>query len=345
MALRKVVVNMSEQRVRNEDIWPRVDAAYSFISCKTEDELIAATQDADAIVTHIQPPPFTRRVIGCLRRCRLISNMATGYDNIDVEAATEQGICVASGGDWCSEEVSDHALALLFACARKVVRLDRALRDKNRSTRFEKAISDRSIEAISEFVSPILPLKGQVLGIVGLGRIGRLMAPKARGIGLRVVTFDPYLPAEAFSELDVPSVTFEELLAQSDFVSLNCPLTAETRHMIGAEQLRAMKQTAYLINCARGELVDEGALYEALMEGSIAGAGLDALVHEPIALDDPLLTLENVVVTPHISFYSEQSRQGLVQTASENLVRIFSGEWPKWLVNPEVKDRFTEKFG
>ena len=344
MALRKVVVNMSVARVWNKDIWPKIDAEYSFVSCDTENELIAATQDADAIVTHIKPPGFTRKVIDNLKKCRLINNMATGHDNIDVEAATEHGICVASGGDWCIEEASDHAIALLLTCARKVARFDRVLREKNRSAQFERAIRERSIGGIAEFVSPIFPLKGQTLGIIGLGRIGRLIAAKVRGFSLRIIAFDPFLPSEMFSELDVASVTLHELLAQSDFVSLNAGLTAETYHLIGIEQLKKMKQTAYLINCARGELVDEEALYQALKEGYIAGAGLDVVSNEPIDLDHPLLTLENVVITPHLGFYSEYSGQRLLQIASDNLILILNGEWPKWFVNPEVKEKFLEKF-
>ena len=194
MALRKVVVNTTEARVSNKDLWPDVDAEYSFVSCMTENELIAATQDADAIVTHIKPPAFTRNVIASLKKCRFINNLATGYDNIDVQAATEHGICVANAGDWCVEEASDHVMALLLTCARKVARLDRALRERNRRVEFDSAVRERSIEAIAKFVSPIFPLRGQTLGIVGLGRIGRQIVPRAKGFGLKVIAFRP-LPA------------------------------------------------------------------------------------------------------------------------------------------------------
>lgn len=331
MARRKVVLNWTSVPF-GEEFWRKIDAEYSVISCNTEDELIAATKDADAILTTIRPPHFTRKVVGNLKKCRLIHNMATGYEGIDVKAATEQGICVANAGDWAAEEVSDHTMALLLACARKIARFDRTLRERKR-------------ERIRELLSAIVPLRGQTLGIIGLGTIGRLIVPKAKGFGLKVATFDPYLSARAVHELGVESVTLDELLSQSDFISLNAPLTPETRNLIGMEQLKKMKPTAYLINCARGEIVDEEALYEALSKGYIAGAGLDVVRNEPITVDNPLLTLENVLVTPHTGYYSEYSVPKLMQRASEHLTQIFGGEWPNWLVNPEVKERYLEKFG
>ncbi len=344
MALRKVVINTSETRIRDEKKWPDIGAEYSFVSCVTEDELTATMQNADAIVTHIKPPAFTRNVIASLKKCRLINNLATGCDNIDIQAATDHGVCIASSGDWCVEEASDHVMALLLTCARKVARLDRVLRGGKGRAELDSAVREKSVEAIARFVSPISPLRGQTLGIIGLGRIGRQITPKAKGFGLKVIAFDPYLPPEVFSELGVTSVTLDELLAQSDFVSLNTGLTAETRHLIGTKQLRKMKPTAYLINCARGELVDEDALCQALEEGYIAGAGLDVVTVEPIPLDHPLLNLENVVLTPHIGFYSEQSGPRRLQIVFDNLARIFNGEWPIWFVNPEVKEKYLEKF-
>jgi len=177
-----------------------------------------------------------------------------------------------------------------------------------------------------------------------LGRIGQQIVPKAKGFGLKVIAFDPFLSPEVFSELNVTSVTFDQLLTQSDFVSLNTGLTTETRNLIGMEQLRKMKRTAYLINCARGELVDEAALCQALEKGYIAGAGLDVVTVEPVALDHPLLKLENVVITPHIGFYSEHAGPRRLQIVFDNLTRIFNGEWPIWFVNPEVKEKFLKKF-
>ncbi len=338
MTRRKVVINVSRPQrkdknlFQNNDLWSKIDAEYSVVMCKTEDELISNFQDADAVITNEEPPNVTQRVIASLKKCRLIHNTATGYENIDVKAAIECGICVSNAGDYSIEEVSDHVMALLLACARKVVRLDRAIREGQR------------LEEMEEFLSPMLPLNEQTLGIIGLGKIGRCIIPKAKGLGLRVIAFDSYLAPEIFRELGVESVTLDELLRQSDFVSLNAPLTATTHHLIGMEQLKVMKPMAYLINCARGEIVDEKALYNTLSEGYIAGAGLDVVTDEPIDADNPLLKLENVVITPHIGYYSDAMFPKQLQIIFEHLEQIFNEKWPTWLVNPEVKEKYLQRW-
>jgi D-3-phosphoglycerate dehydrogenase len=300
----------------------------------TEDEIISAAADADAVV--IGHEPYTSRVMNSLSSCRLMSTPKTGYDNIDVAAATAAGVCVSCVAGVSSEEVSDHAMALLLACARKIVRLDKAVR----------AGVWRSIHGpeMEEIWQGIVPLREQTLGLIGFGQIARAMVPKAKGFGLRVLAYDPYVPAEVMAEVGVEALELDRLLRQSDFVSLHCALTPENRHIMGAEQFKLMKPTAYLINTGRGALVDEEALYNALASGEIAGAGMDVMEVEPVKLDNPLLKLDNVVVTGHSGHYSDIAIANIRQRPVEDVSRIMSREWPRGWINPEVKEKYVARW-
>ncbi len=300
------------------------------VPCNTEDEVITATRDADAIITLLQP--YSRRVIEKLEKCKLIFNAGTGFDTIDVEAATEHGICVSHPGDYCMEEVSDHAIALLFALARKITRLDRAVRE-GKWDAFEKR------EIRGKILPPVFQVRGQTLGLIGLGRIGRMIADKAKGFGLRVIAFDPYVSQEVFKQMNVEPVTLEHLLETSDFVSIQASFSPGARHMLGIEQFRKMKPTAYVINVGRGAFIDQPALYDALSSGYIAGVGLDVTEEEPagIGAEHPLLTLDNVIITAHSAYYSEQSWDKYKQRIYEAVASIVNGQWPEWVINPEVK--------
>jgi len=301
----------------------------------TEDEIISTTGDADAVVCVLEP--YTRRVINNLKSCRLITTAKTGYGNIDITAATEAGICVSRVPAASAEEVSDHAMALLLSCARKVLRLDKAVRTGEW----------HSVHGpeMGEMWYGIMPIRGQTLGLIGFGLIPRALVPKAKGFGLKILAHDPYVPTEAMNEMGVEAVELNRLLQESDFVSVHAALTSENRHMLGAEQFKRMKSTAHLINTARGALVDEEALYEALTKGEIAGAGLDVTEVEPTKLDNPLLKLDNVVFTAHSGHYSDISAQTYRQRPVEDVTRIMAGEWPRGLVNPEVKERYTVRWG
>jgi len=305
--------------------------------CNTEDEIITAAQDADAIITLMQP--YSRRVIENLEKCKLIFNAGTGFDTIDVQAATDKGICVASPGEYCTEEVAEHAIALLLACARKITRLDRAVRAGKWSA-FEKR------EIRGQILPPVFQWKGQTLGLIGLGRIGRAIVPLAKGVGLTVIAYDPYVPSSIFKQMDVESVTLEHLLETSDFVIIAASFSAGAKHMMGIEQFQKMKPTAYLINTARGSFVDEKALYTALSEGYIGGAALDVVDAEPECMppDHPLLTLDNVIVTAHSAYYSEQSSAEYKKRIYEAVASIVNGKLPDWLINPEVKENFWKKW-
>ncbi|MFH1624811.1 MAG: C-terminal binding protein [Pseudomonadota bacterium] len=304
--------------------------------CNTEQEIIAAASDADAVLTVLQP--FGRKVIEKLTRCKLIHCIGIGYDGIDVKAATEYGICVSTPADYCLEEVSDHTMALILACSRKIVRLDKAVR-------LGKWDSAEKREIRTELWPPMFRLRGQTLGLIGFGNIPRTLVHKGKGFGMRVVAFDPYVAPEIGVEYGVELVELDYLLRTSDYVSCHAALIPETQHLLGLEEFRKMRSTAYLINTARGGIIDEKALCTALSRGYIAGAGLDVLEIEMVAADHPLLEFDNVILTPHSAHYSEYSALEIRRRPFEEMARVIDGKWPRCLLNPEVKEKFVLRWG
>jgi D-3-phosphoglycerate dehydrogenase len=306
--------------------------------CTTEEELISACSKADAVIAvGIRITPgyvFSPRVIENLNKCRLIALTSIGYDNVDIATATEKGVCVANVPYYCLEEVSDHAMALILACARKFYQLFPDIKNGKWSTQADYLSA----------LKPLHRLSGQTLGLIGFGNIARNLVPKAKAFGFRIIAYSPRVPNVLFRKLKVESVELDRLLKESDFVSMHTALTTETKYMMGLEQFKKMKPTAYFINTARGELVDEKALYTALSEGLIAGAGLDVLNPEPPSPDNPLLKLDNVLITGHFAYYSEESREELFRWPWEEVARVLQGEWPHGLVNPQVKERFRVKW-
>ena len=255
-----------------------------------------------------------------MKRCRIISRFGIGVDNVDLAAATSAGIVVTKVPDYCLDEVSDHAVALLLAAVRKI------------------PLSNAHVHAgrwEMKAVVPIHRLRGTVLGLVGFGRIPQLVAPKAQSFGMRVVACDPFVPEEVFAREGVERVDFADLLKQSDYVSIHTPLLPETRGLFNDDVFRQMKRGAYLVNTARGPIVDEMALARALDEGRLAGAALDVMPQEP-PVGSPLLGRDNVIITPHTSFYSEESLLDLQRKAAEEVVAVLSGRPPRNPVNPEV---------
>jgi D-3-phosphoglycerate dehydrogenase len=228
-------------------------------------------------------------------------------------------------------------MTLLLACARKIVRLDKMVRAGG-----WRVFHGREMQAMWRGISQI---RGQTLGLIGFGAIPKAMVPKAKGFGMRILAYDAYLSAEAVKKEGVEPVGFDRLLKESDYVSVHAPLTPETRHMLGLAQFKMMKPTAYFINTARGPVVDEGALYTALTEGYIAGAGLDVLEAEPVKMDNPLLKLDNVIITGHSAFYSDQMWAEQSRIPAQEVGRIMSGEWPKGWLNPEVEEKYIARWG
>jgi D-3-phosphoglycerate dehydrogenase len=300
------------------EVVSRVGAELKLAPSPSPEGLLEVARDADAILATYAK--VTAEVIQQLTRCRIISRFGIGVDNLDVAAATSKGIVVTRVPDYCMDEVSDHAMALLLAVVRKI------------------PFSNSGVQAgrwSAASVVPIHRMRGRTLGLVGFGRIPQVVAPKARALGLKVVAYDPYVPKDAFAKAGVGQVGFDELVATSDYISLHCPLTPETTHLFNAQVFSRMKPGAYLVNTGRGPLIDETALAAALDKGQLAGAALDVLEKEPPA-GSPLLGRDNVILTPHTAFYSEESLVELQTKAAEEVVRVLRGEAPKNPVNPEV---------
>ncbi len=295
----------------------------------TEDELVRVCSDPDVVALLIGPnAQITRRVIEAMPNLKILSRLGIGINNIDVAAATARGIPVSVVPDYCISEVADHALAFILAFARRIIPLSQAVK---------AGLWTRERSEIPRVRTPMSRLSQLTLGIVGAGRIGSALATRASALGMRVIVYDPYLAKEAAAKLAVELVDFDRLLAESDFISLHAPLTPETAHMFTLDAFRKMKPTAYLINNARGGLVDENALYTALSEGYIAGAGLDVTDPEPPRADNPLLKLDNVLITGHSSWYSEEAVAELRKKSVAAVVTVLKGGWPPTLANPEVK--------
>lgn len=322
----KFKVVITDHRFANiqtqEAVLSDIDAALVVGQAKTEEEIIEIARDAHGIL--VARSTITAKVIQALQRCKVLVRYGVGVDNIDVPAATQKGIMVCNVLDYCVEEVADHALALIFSLARKVV------------------FSARRVQAGEWSIQNLKPLKrisGQTLGVVGYGRIGKMLAKKASAVGFRVIVHDPFVGKIGSEDRGILFVSLESILKESDFVSLHTPLTAETREMINDENIRKMKPTAAIVNVSRGALIDEDALVRALQEKRLAGAGLDVLVSEAANPGDPLQTMEQVIVTSHTAFYSEEAIEELQRKAAQKVVSALSGQIPEPLVNPEVLEK------
>jgi D-3-phosphoglycerate dehydrogenase len=273
------------------------------------EDIVEAAKDADAIlVTYAK---LTGDLLRQLNKCKAIGRFGIGVDNIDLEVAGELGIAVNYVPDYCFDEVSDQAMALLIAMARKIVR------------------ANSLVQAGRWEVPPLVPirrLRGQVVGLVGFGNIPRIMTPKAQAFGFEVIAYDPYASADLFAKHNVRSVSMDELLAKSDFISVHAPLTPQTRGLLNAAAFKKMKNTAVVVNTARGPLIDEKDLIAALDAGEIGGAGLDVVETEPLPADSPLLGRDNVILAPHTAFYSVEALEELQTKAAADVARVLSGE-------------------
>ncbi len=295
----------------------RVDAELTLASEPTAEGILEVAADADALlVTYGQ---INADVIAGLNNCKAIGRFGIGTDNIDIGAAAEKGIVVTYAPVYCLDEVSDHAMALLLSVARKIPYAN-------------KLVADGRWEMPA--VVPIARLRGNTLGLLGLGNIPQQIVGKAQAFGMNVIAADPYCPDEVFQRLNVAKVGFDGLLARSDYISVHAPLTPETEKMFNMDAFKKMKNTAFLINTARGPLVDTAGLAAALDAGEIAGAGLDVLPSEPPAADDPIVGRDDVVLTPHTGFYSEDALLDLQTTVASDVAAVLAGEEPKYPVKP-----------
>jgi D-3-phosphoglycerate dehydrogenase / 2-oxoglutarate reductase len=316
--------------VVTDHVFPHLDAETELLAAAghelrfggnihTPEEVVAAAAEADGILNCYAPIPAD--VIRSLSRCRVIARYGIGLDTIDIAEATAKGIVVTNVPDYCIDEVSDHALALILALVRRVV------------------VLDRSVRAGGWDLAPARPvhrLRGRTLGLVGFGRIARRLAEKTAAIGFRTIAYDPYVSADAMASAGVEAGDLDSVLAESDVVSIHAPLTEGSRHLIGLPELRRMKPGAFLVNTSRGPLVDLDALRAVMEQGHLAGAGLDVLETEPPDPDDPLLRHPGVVVTPHAAFYSEEATVEQQRKAAEQVVAALAGETPVYAVNAEA---------
>ena len=294
-----------------------------------EDTLVELAKDVDGILTCFAK--VTERVVRAAEKCVVIGRYGVGVDNIDVDTATELGIAVTYVPDYCIPEVSDHVMAMLLAWNRRIVFFDRATKTKGWGT--------------AGLGMRIMRLEGKKLGIVGFGRIGRAVADRARAFGLQVLVADPFITAEAAQDAGAVKMELPELLAESDFVTLHSPLIPQTQGLMGKDEFAAMRPDTFLINAARGGLIDEDAMYDALTSGQIAGAGLDVLVDLDPPLDHRISQLPNVIVTPHTAFFSQEAVLELEERAAGEVVSVFQGKMPDNLVNPGVLGHSRQKLG
>ena len=300
------------------EVWPNPEPP-------PREELLRRAAGADALLT-LLTDRIDAALLDAAPRLRIVSNMAVGYDNIDLKAASARGVLVSNTPGVLTETTADFAFALLLAAARRVVEGDRLARGGGWRTWHPSFLLGQDVH-------------GATLGIVGLGAIGQAIARRARGFDMSLLYVDRQRRAELEAELEARFVPLETLLRESDFVSLHVPLTAETRHLIGHRELSLMKPSAILINTSRGGVVDQTALYQALASRAIAGAGLDVAEAEPVPAGDPLLDLDNLTLTPHVGSASVATRARMADMAADAILCVLRGERPANLVNPGAAPR------
>jgi len=324
MAKYKVVV--TDDRYKNYDeekkVLNEIDAELVVADCKTKEEVLEVCMDADGILCNLAPMPA--EVIEKLNKCKIISRYGVGYDNVDAKACTKKGIYLSNVPDYCAEEVSDQALALLMCCARKVARRDAQVR----KGMWNIGSSD-----------PIYRIAGKTFAFMGFGMIGKCLYRKIKGLNFsKIMIFDPYLDENTIKSFGAEKVDFETALKEADFISIHMPLNEKTRSIINKEALSLLKKTAIIINTSRGPLIDEEALIGTLKEGRINCAGLDVHNKEPLDRDNPLMSLENCVLTDHVGWYSEESMDELKRKAAENVRDVLLCREPKYKVN-DIKSK------
>jgi glyoxylate reductase len=285
--------------------------------------VIEKAKNVDALASLLSDK-IDAEVFNAAPKLKIVAQLAVGFDNIDIAEATRRGIYVTNTPEVLTDTTADFAWALLMAVARRVAEADKYVRTGQWKVSWHPAmLAGRDVHSAT-------------IGIVGAGRIGYAVAKRAKGFDMKILFYDVVPRPEIEKDLGAKKVDMDTLLKESDFVSIHVPLMKETHHLINAEKFKLMKKTAYLINNSRGPVVDEKALYEALKKGQIAGAGLDVFEHEPTPLDNPLLKLDNVVVAPHISSASLETRSKMAEMVAENLIAFFQGKKPPNLVNPDV---------
>lgn len=297
--------------------------------CATQEQMIGAAREADVVLVQ-SVREVTGEVIAGLDRCRCIVRLAVGYDSIAIEAATDRGIAVCNAPGYCTDDVAEHAWALLLEGARHIGAQDRSVRAGG----WDRAAA-----------RPARPLKGSTLGLIAFGRIGRATAARAAGFGMRVLSYDPYVDGDIMLPFGVEKVELDDLLRQSDFISVHPPLTSETYHMLSTREFTQMKDGVVVVNTARGPVIDEVALIAALEGGKVWAAGLDVMEQEPLPQGSPLARMANVTLTPHTGASAVESSDRLYRIGCEIILDVAAGRWPMNVVNPEVAGEWQRRNG
>lgn len=299
-----------------ERIMEELGAELRVAKSRETDDVLAVSRDADGIISCYSD--MNAEVIAQLDKCKVIARTGTGYNNIDVDAATKAGMYVTNVRAYCDDEVSDQAMALLLSLARKITFMNSEVQDG----RWDEGSA-----------KPLHRIRGKVLGLAGFGNIPRQVAVKAQGFGIDVIAYDPYVDDETYASLGVRGVSLDDMIEQADYFSVHAPLNNETHNMFNADVFARMKPGALVVNTARGELIDVEALADALDSGQVGGAGLDVLPDEPPKSDLRLLGRDNVILTPHVGFYSEDSVIDLQTLTAQQVAAVIRGEKPEFAVN------------
>ncbi len=307
--------------------FPELSVEVALALAPDDEAMIEVAQGADAIIT-ASIDAVSRRVIERLPDLRVIGRYAVGYDNIDLVAARERGIVVTHYPAYCTDEVADHTLSLILALNRRLFPSDRRLREGH--------WVGHSLETAHVAGGEIQPMRATTVGVIGFGRIGQAVAARLKPFGSRIIASDAHVEPEMFEALGVEAMPLGALLATADIVTVHCPLTPETRHLIGAAELRAMRPGAMLVNTARGPIVDGAALTDALVSGHLASAALDVMEHEPVGPDDALLGAPNLIVTPHSAYYSERSMDVLRRETYADVLSVLAGRSARTVVLPSA---------
>lgn len=323
------MIAMDKKVLITDYVWPDLDAEREILEAAgvelvvapdgSEETLSSLAADVDAIMFCFAS--VTGNVLRSAPKCVVASRYGIGVDNVDITTATELGIVVTNVPDYCIDEVADHAIGMILTLNRRLAQHDQLVK--------------RGGWADLKLNQPMKRMRDATLGIVGFGRIGRAVAARGSVFCGKVIAYDPLLD-EGTTIDGVEVVSFDELVRESDFITVHVPLTPSTENLIGAAQLEAMKDDAIVVNCARGGLIDELALAEALANGQVGGAGLDVLEPAPPADDHPLLAFDNVIITPHTAFFSQASTVELERRTAQEVVRVLNGERPENFINPEV---------
>jgi D-3-phosphoglycerate dehydrogenase len=289
---------------------------------RTPETALRVARTGDVVMQQSLRPLLNPSVIEQLERCRCIVRLGTGYDNVDLAAATGQGILVCNAPTYCIHDVADHALALLMDVVRHVARQDGWIRAGH---------WDRT------GARPARRMKGRTMGFVAFGRIARALAERVSGFGMTLLAYDPYLDAETITGYGAQKVELDELLRRADFISVHCPLTDETHHLLSPREFDLMQEGVFIVNTSRGPVIDEAALVASLRSGKVWGAGLDVFEREPLPLDSPLRDFDNVTFTPHVGANSEESVADVYHTGCQIAIDVCNERWPPWVVNPEAE--------